>query len=116
MSKVSDNVELDFPARMSDGRQFTDYQPNCQMNYQITGDKGSWIERQYLIHNADQIHDTWMKTEAQEMACTKCSDNTVLPVQTYVTCYPDTCKFNVVNKEGLGQGRDFSVNPQFLSQ
>ena len=29
MSKVTDNVELDFPARMSDGRQFTDYRQNC---------------------------------------------------------------------------------------
>ena len=32
MSKTSDNVNLDFPARMADGRIFTDYRPNCVMN------------------------------------------------------------------------------------
>ena len=32
MSKTSDNVNLDFPARMADGRTFTDYRPNCVMN------------------------------------------------------------------------------------
>tara|TARA_B100002019_G_scaffold111077_1_gene95543 strand:+ start:442 stop:789 length:348 start_codon:yes stop_codon:yes gene_type:complete len=114
MSKVTDNVELDFPARMSDGRQFTDYRPNCQMNYSITGDRGSWIERQYLIHNAESVHEQMMAVEREKTACTKCTDNTVLPVKTYVTCYPDTCKYNVVNKEGLGQGIDYRVNPNFL--
>ena len=29
MNRVTDNYELDFPARMSDGRQFTDYRQNC---------------------------------------------------------------------------------------
>jgi hypothetical protein len=115
MSKVSDNVELDFPARMSDGRQFTDYQPNCQMNFQLTGDKGSWIERQYLIHNAEQIHTSWMSQENQKTACTKCSDNTVLPAQTYVTCYPDSCHYNVVNKNGLGEAREYRVSPSFMA-
>ena len=33
--KVSDNVELDFPARMSDGRMFTDYRQNCILNNSI---------------------------------------------------------------------------------
>ena len=32
MSKISDNVNFDFPARMADGRTFTDYRPNCVMN------------------------------------------------------------------------------------
>ena len=30
--KVTDNVELDFPARMADGRMFTDYRQNCLLN------------------------------------------------------------------------------------
>ena len=32
MSKTSDNVNLDFPSRMTDGRIFTDYRPNCVMH------------------------------------------------------------------------------------
>ena len=35
MNKVADNVELGFPARMSDGRQFTDYRPNCYLNNEL---------------------------------------------------------------------------------
>ena len=35
MSKTSDNVNLDFPARMADGRIFTDYRPNCVMNSEV---------------------------------------------------------------------------------
>ena len=72
MSKVTDNVELDFPARMNDGRQFTDYSPNCQMNYAITGDMGSWSEKYYLIHNAEEVHSMMMEKERQKTACTKC--------------------------------------------
>ena len=32
MSKVSDNVVVDFPARMADGRAFTDYRSNSLNN------------------------------------------------------------------------------------
>ena len=30
--EVTDNFNLDFPAIMSDGRQFTDYRSNCTLN------------------------------------------------------------------------------------
>ena len=39
--KVTDNVELDFPARMNDGRQFTDYRPNCYLNNELGQNMGS---------------------------------------------------------------------------
>ena len=39
--KVTDNVELDFPARMSDGRMFTDYRQNCILNNNISRGMGS---------------------------------------------------------------------------
>ena len=115
MNKVSDNAIFDFPARMADGRQFTNYNPNCYLNYSITGDKGSWNEKQYLIHNSTQIHEQMMKQQEQFTSCSQCKDNTLLPVKTEVNCYPDTCTYNVVNKMGLGQGRDMSQGPTFLS-
>ena len=55
MSKVTDNVELDFPARMSDGRQFTDYRQNCLLNNNLSQGKGSWEYRNYLTQNAVQL-------------------------------------------------------------
>ena len=113
MNKVSDNMELDFPARMADGRQFTNYNPNCYMNYNITGDKGSWNEKQYLIQNAGKIHENMMKQMNAFTKCSSCTDNTVLPVKTMVNCLPDTCNYNVVDKMGIGQGRDMSQGPSF---
>jgi hypothetical protein len=104
MSKVTDNVELDFPARMSDGRQFTDYRQNCLMNNQLTGYKGSWIDRQFLIHGAEDIHNKWMALEQDATQCTKCSDNTVLPVKTVINCTPTGCSFAMNDPTGVGQG------------
>jgi len=66
MSKVTDNVELDFPARMNDGRQFTDYRPNCYLNNQLGQNMGSWQYRYYLTNNAAEIHDKFMKEEEQK--------------------------------------------------
>lgn len=107
MSKVADNVELDFPARMSDGRQFTDYRQNCLMNNKITGKKGSWNDRYYLINNASSVHQSIVSAQESETKCTKCSDNTVLPVQTIINCSPVGCTYQMNDPAGIGQGRPF---------
>ena len=49
MNKTSDNVELDFPARMNDARQFTDYRANCLINNNVSMKPTSWFFRQDLI-------------------------------------------------------------------
>ena len=49
MSKTSDNVNLDFPARMADGRIFTDYRQNCIMNSVLSQGKNSFEYRYFLI-------------------------------------------------------------------
>ena len=51
-SKVPDNFHLDFPARMSDGRQFTDYRSNCILNNELSKNMGSWEYRNFLTNNA----------------------------------------------------------------
>jgi hypothetical protein len=106
--KVTDNVELDFPARMSDGRQFTDYSQNCLMNNRITGSKGSWLDRYYLINNGEAIHSKIMTGVVSSTKCTKCTDNTVLPVQTVINCSPVGCNYKLNDPSGIGQGRDFN--------
>ena len=108
MSKVTDNVELDFPARMSDGRQFTDFRQNCLMNNNITGKKGSWLDRYYTMHNAETIHAKMMEQVADTTKCTKCTDNTVLPVNTVINCTPLGCSYKLNDHSGIGQGREFN--------
>ena len=104
MSKITDNVELDFPARMADGRIFTDYRQNCTLNNSIAKNMGSWEYRDYLTNNANQIHDQFVTLTESQVKCTKCSDNTVLPVKTVMNCSQDSCTYRMNDPSGLGQG------------
>ena len=104
MNKVTDNVELDFPARMSDGRQFTDYRQNCLLNNTLSQGKGSWEYRNYLMNNSNQIRQAFIQKQEATTACTKCSDNTVLPVKTIINCTPTGCDYQMNDPNGLGIG------------
>ena len=103
--KVTDNVELDFPARMSDGRMFTDYRQNCILNNNISRGMGSWEYRNYLTNNANQVHKNYISNLESKLKCNKCSDNTVLPVKTTLNCSPESCTYQMNDPNGLGQGR-----------
>lgn len=104
--KVSDNVELDFPARMSDGRAFTDYRQNCLLNNNLSKGMGSWEYRDHLTQNADSLRNQFIKNQESITACSKCSDNTVLPVKTIINCSPEGCNYILNDPNGLGQGRN----------
>ena len=104
MNKVTDNVELDFPARMSDGRQFTDYRQNCIINNNISKGMGSWEYRNYLTNNSNELRKTLLKHQEDITACKKCSDNTVLPVKTIMNCSPTGCNYQMNDPNGLGLG------------
>jgi len=107
MDKVTDNVELDFPARMADGRQFTDYRQNCIFNNKLSNGLSSWQYRQYLIQNADNIMNTMVSEQENKTKCTTCKDNTVLPVQTILNCTPTGCNYTLNDSNGLGQYRQY---------
>ena len=105
--KVSDNVELDFPARMADARMFTDYRQNCLLNNNLSAGKGSWEYRDYLVNNSEQIMQGFIQEQEKLTACGKCSDNTVLPVKTILNCTPTGCNYKMNDPSGLGQGRSY---------
>ena len=104
MNKVTDNVELDFPARMSDGRQFTDYRQNCIINNNISNGMGSWEYRNYLTNNSNELRQRLLQSQEDIMACNKCSDNTVLPVKTIINCSATGCNYQMNDPNGLGLG------------
>jgi len=110
MNKVTDNVELGFPARMNDGRQFTDYRPNCYLNNDNGQNMGSWQYRTYLTRNAIKIHDQMVNKIEQSSACTNCTGAPVPDVKTVVDCTnQSTCYYNLKDQNGLGQGRNYNV-------
>lgn len=105
-SAVSDSDTKVCPYRMSDGRMFTDYTPSC-MSY-TTGRqfKSSYDARQYYIHNATDL----MKKNAQYSQCcsyTSHESGTMLPEKNMITCNGKTCSSEMVNKDGLGDGRKY---------
>ena len=104
-TKVSDNHQLDFPARMSDGREFTDYRPNCYMNNEMGRNMGSWQYRTYLMRNAISIHKDLLNKVESKTAYS--STGAPIPdVKTVVDCtHQNTCYYNMKDKNGLGQGR-----------
>ena len=107
MNRVTDNYELDFPARMSDGRQFTDYRQNCILNNNISKGKNSWEYRYFLTQNAVELQKKMIMNQEQKTACTKCSDNTVLATNTVINCSPTGCNYQMNDPSGLGQYRQY---------
>ena len=90
MSKTSDNVNLDFPARMADGRIFTDYRPNCVMNQFFSTGKNSFDYRYYLTQNTEAIQKNII-SELEKATKYSCNAQTVLPVQTIQNCNAGVC-------------------------
>ena len=70
----SNNIHLDFPAIMNDGRNYADWQPGSVINERIRQEaniKSNWEYRRYLCNNADTI----IKVN-QMSACGDCCANT----------------------------------------
>tara|TARA_B100000963_G_C22498048_1_gene612416 strand:+ start:419 stop:751 length:333 start_codon:yes stop_codon:yes gene_type:complete len=108
MNKVTDNVELDFPARMNDGRQFTDYRPNCYLNNEMGQNMGSWQYRYFLTTNANKIMEKNIQMMENNTKCTKCTGAPIPDVRTVLDCtYQNGCHYNLKDKNGLGQGRNY---------
>ena len=110
--KASDNKHFDCPARMADGRHFTDYRPNCHLNNNLrTNNKleNTFDYRRFLQHRAGDVMDFNRKSAYQQNGCGTCKEpyhqNTMLPEQTRLYCDKNGCKSKVVDPNGLGQGR-----------
>ena len=108
MNKVTDNMEKDLPARMSDGRQFTDYRSNCILNNELSKNMGSWEYRNFLTNNAGQIHTLIIEQAKQVNECKTCSDNTILPVKNVINCGPTSCNTSLNDPNGVGLGINYN--------
>jgi len=105
---VTDNIELGFPARMADGRQFTDYRPNCYINNELGQNMGSWQYRTYLIRNASKVHDQFVNIQNKNSKCTNCTGAKIPDVKTVLDCtHQNTCHYMMKDQNGLGQGRKY---------
>jgi hypothetical protein len=110
-NNVNDNKFYSCPARMSDGRAFTDYRPRCAINYESLPEPLSSFDfRQYLIHNADKVMDATRYDTYKRNHCSPCLSDpgTMLPEQNIQVCDGRKCAFPVNDPNGLGVGRKYS--------
>ena len=105
MSKTSDNVNLDFPARMADGRTFTDYRPNCVMNKVLSKNMDSFQYRTFLTQQGNELEKQYLQQLENDVKCTSCKYDTVLPVQTVMNCNQGMCVTEMKDQNGLGIDR-----------
>ena len=110
--KTVNNKFVGCPARMADGRHFTDYRPNCDVNNLIRMNNGltsSFDYRNYLNRNAVQLMDINRAYALQKNSCGPClapyGIGTMLPEKYMTTCNETSCSTKLVNKDGIGTGR-----------
>ena len=105
MSRTSDNVNLDFPSRMADGRIFTDYRPNCLMNNLISNNKDSFEYRYFLTSNGNLIEKQKLDQLEKDVKCSSCTYDTVLPVKNIMNCNKGICNITLNDPNGVGLDR-----------
>lgn len=126
-TKPTDNRKFNCPPRMSDGRHFTDYRSRCALNtrasFNILDNEKSGMKifktppstsydfRQFLIHNGEKIMEMNREEAFQRNMCGPCTldPSTMLPEQTKISCDESSCKVELNNSTGLGQGRHYNT-------
>lgn len=113
-------LDVNCPAKMADGRSFTDYRPRCAVNgellQQVIGKNmvgSSYESRMFLQHNAEQMMDFERNKAIQRLVpCAPCTrsfqdEGTMLNERYVVRCNGITCTREEVNPHGLGDGRQY---------
>ena len=105
--------------RMSDGRNFTDYNTRCGQLQQLRQQadiKSNYDLRMFMMNNAEKLMDQSRMASMQVNDCSPCYVNggngTMLPEQSLVECNDRVCHVlpnpRDTAKDGLGQGRKYN--------
>ena len=104
-NKTSNNKYFESPARMDDGRAFTDYRPSSSVDDMIRYSNnvmGNYAYRQFLIHNADNIININNKYTQDKVGNGQCNFNPVPPLNTVCDVNKEFSRCNTIDKKGLG--------------
>jgi hypothetical protein len=108
---TSDNFYKNSPCRMNDGRIFTDYRSTCVLNNLIQNNnsiKGSNEYKNFLVKNADNFRESYESYLEQKNTWPGYPESLV-PERSMLKCDTNKCVVDVVDPNGIGQGRDFGV-------
>ena len=119
--RTSNNKYFQAPPRMDDSRHFTDYRPDCHVNNLIKNDNkvfNSYKYRLFLTRNAEKLMDANRQYAFLKNGVSECkmpyNQGTMLPEETKVVCNSQNCRTVINDKNGLGQGRIYSEEPNNL--
>jgi hypothetical protein len=110
------------PARMYDGRLFTDYRPRCYQ-YPVKAAE-AWGENEYrkrMVEGAEELMEAARQLNNRKVSSTSCVD-TMVPEMYKRVCTWKGCKVVPANPAGVGTGRIYvpsiasaADDPQMLS-
>jgi len=103
-NKTSNNKYFDCPARMDDGRTFTDYRPSSSVDDMIRYSNNvmsSYEYRQFLIHNANNIMNVNMQYTVDKVGVINCNASEI-PMNTVCNVNKQYSKCSQTNPNGIG--------------
>ena len=106
--RVDPRFRLDFPSKMNDGRQLSDYRSSCLYNLPEQ-DMTTYQYRQYLKHNAldimknyNNVNDFISNPSWDDNKCKSCSDYSISASYLPLTCKDNTCMSQIDKTAGVG--------------
>ena len=108
---TSDNYYKDCPAKMADGRNFTDYRSSCTSNNLIRANNSitnSFEYRMFLSRNGNSIREI-NELYAEKKNASPGHNGSIVPERTILRCTPEGCDVEILDPNGVGQGRDYGV-------
>ena len=106
--RVDPRFRLDFPSKMNDGRQLSDYRSICLTNL-MEKNMTTYQYRLFLKHNAEEIMNNYGNVNSfisnpnwNPDKCTTCSDGMVASAFLPVTCSGEQCITDINPNAGVG--------------
>ena len=107
--RVNSRFRLDFPSKMNDGRQLSDYRSSCLLNLPEQN-MTTYKYRLFLKHNADEfmnnnrnINDYISNPNWNSDKCTTCSDGMITASYLPLTCEGENCITSINKEAGVGE-------------
>lgn len=120
--RASDAAHAGCPARMADGRLFTDYRSRCDVQDSMELGElrlGSHEFRQHAIRNSESILARQRGIAFARAYCAPCvqpyNSGTMLPERDAVVCNSSTCARVPVSDSGWGTGRLYGTTEEELN-
>lgn len=115
-NRTTNNKYFDSPARMNDGRTFTDYRASSSVDDMIRYSNNvmsNYEYRQFLINNADEIMNVNREYTQSKVGTQRCD---AVPVPFHTTCDINSnfSKCSVTNSNGIGLNNVVKMPENFI--